>query len=46
MAYSEWPYDNYEDSFNFEVSVAITEAETHEMTSEFSENDGQGGRGV
>ena len=37
MAYSEWPYDHYEDSFNFEVSVAITEAETDEMTSEFSD---------
>jgi hypothetical protein len=33
---NEWPYD-YDDSFNFEVSVAITEAETDEMTSEFSD---------
>jgi uncharacterized C2H2 Zn-finger protein len=37
MAYSEWPYDHYEDSFNFEVSVAITKAETDEMTSEISD---------
>ena len=33
--FSESPYD-YDDLFNFEVSVAITEAETDEMTSEFS----------
>lgn len=33
--YSESPYD-YDDLFNFDVSVAITEVETDEMTSEFS----------